>query len=57
MSMGISRLRIEITIGWELEIELNTLVGMPMIFMGVVIDQNSFVTIMTSLLSNGEKKG
>jgi hypothetical protein len=27
---------------------------MPVIFMGVVIDQNAFVTIMTSLLRNGE---
>jgi hypothetical protein len=57
MSMGISRLKIEITIGWELEIELNTLVGMLVIFMGVVIDQNAFITITTSLLRNGEKKG
>ncbi len=56
MSMGINRLRIEITIGWELEIDLNRLVGMPMICMGVVIDQNAFVTITTSLLRNGEKR-
>ncbi len=54
--MGINRLRIEITIGWELEIDLNRLVGMPMICMGVVIDQNAFVTITTSLLRNGEKR-
>ncbi len=28
-----------------------------MIFMGVVIDQNAFVTVMTSLLRNGGKEG